>query len=54
MRLLLNLLWFVLGGWVSGTLWILAGAILAITVVGLPWTPAAFRIAASATGRSAG
>jgi uncharacterized membrane protein YccF (DUF307 family) len=45
MRLLLNLLWFVLGGWISGTAWILAGLILAITVVGLPWTPAAFRIA---------
>jgi len=45
MRLLLNILWFVLGGWISGSLWILAGAILAITVVGLPWTPAAFRMA---------
>ena len=45
MRLLLNVLWFVLGGWISGTLWILAGVILAITVIGLPWTPAAFRIA---------
>lgn len=45
MRLLLNLLWFVFGGWISGSLWILAGVILAITVIGLPWTPAAFRIA---------
>jgi len=45
MRLILNILWFVLGGWISGTAWILAGAILAITIVGLPWTPAAFRIA---------
>jgi uncharacterized membrane protein YccF (DUF307 family) len=45
MRLLLNLLWFVLGGWISGTAWLLAGAILAITVIGLPWTPAAFRMA---------
>ena len=45
MRLLMNVLWFVFGGWISGSLWILAGAILAITVVGLPWTPAAFRIA---------
>ena len=45
MRLLLNVLWFVLGGGISGTLWILAGLILAITVIGLPWTPAAFRIA---------
>ena len=45
MRLLLNVLWFVLGGWISGSLWALAGVILAITVIGLPWTPAAFRIA---------
>src|SRR3954470_3280676 len=45
MRLLMNILWFVLGGWISGTLWLLAGVILAITIVGLPWTPAAFRIA---------
>jgi uncharacterized membrane protein YccF (DUF307 family) len=46
MRLLLNLLWFVFGGWISGTLWLLAGVVLAITVIGLPWTPAAFRLAA--------
>ena len=45
MRTLLNILWFVLGGWISGTLWLLAGVVLAITIVGLPWTPAAFRIA---------
>lgn len=45
MRLVLNILWFVFGGWISGSLWILAGALLAITIVGLPWTPAAFRIA---------
>jgi uncharacterized membrane protein YccF (DUF307 family) len=45
MRLLLNVLWFVLGGWISGTLWILAGCIFAVTIIGLPWVPAAFRIA---------
>lgn len=45
MRLLLNILWFILGGWLSGTLWILAGVLLAITIVGLPWANAAFRIA---------
>jgi uncharacterized membrane protein YccF (DUF307 family) len=44
-RTLLNILWFVLGGWISGTLWLIAGLVLAITIVGLPWTPAAFRIA---------
>jgi uncharacterized membrane protein YccF (DUF307 family) len=45
MSLLLNILWFVFGGWISGTLWLLAGLILAITIIGLPWTPAAFRMA---------
>ena len=44
MRTLLNVLWFIFGGWISGTLWLLAGVILAITVVGLPWSAAAFRI----------
>jgi uncharacterized membrane protein YccF (DUF307 family) len=45
MSLLMNVLWFIFGGWISGTLWILAGVVLAITVVGLPWSPAAFRMA---------
>ena len=45
MSLILNVLWFILGGFVSGTAWVIAGLLLAITVVGLPWTPAAFRIA---------
>lgn len=45
LRLLLNLLWFFFGGWLSGLLWILGGLLLAITVVGLPYTGAAFRIA---------
>ncbi len=45
MRLLLNVLWFILGGWISGTLWILAGCIFAVTIIGLPWVPAAWRIA---------
>jgi uncharacterized membrane protein YccF (DUF307 family) len=45
MRLLMNLLWFVFGGWIAGTLWILAGCVLAITIIGLPWVPATFRLA---------
>jgi uncharacterized membrane protein YccF (DUF307 family) len=44
-RLILNLLWFFFGGWLSGLLWLLGGAILAITIVGLPYTFAAWRIA---------
>jgi uncharacterized membrane protein YccF (DUF307 family) len=45
MKLLLNILWFVLGGWISMLAWALAGVVLAVTIVGLPWTAAAFRIA---------
>jgi len=45
MRLVLNLLWFVLGGWISLLLWLLAGVLLAITIIGLPWAFAAFRLA---------
>ena len=45
MRLLLNLLRFILGGWISMLAWVLAGALLALTVVGLPWAFSAFRIA---------
>jgi len=45
MTLLLNTLWFILGGWLSGLLWLLGGALLALTVIGLPYTQAAWRIA---------
>ena len=45
MALILNILWFIFGGFISGTAWLLAGCLLAITIVGLPWTPAAFRLA---------
>jgi uncharacterized membrane protein YccF (DUF307 family) len=45
LTLLLNILWFIFGGWISGTLWILGGALMAITVIGLPYTGAAWRIA---------
>jgi uncharacterized membrane protein YccF (DUF307 family) len=44
-RLLLNILWFIFGGFISGCLWLLGGALLALTVVGLPYTGAAWRIA---------
>ena len=44
MTLLLNILWFILGGFISGMLWMLAGLVLAVTVVGLPWAFAAWRI----------
>ena len=45
MAFLLNILWFVLGGWLSGLLWLFTGGILMLTVVGIPFGWAAFRIA---------
>ncbi len=44
-RFILNLLWFFLGGWLSGLLWLLGGLLLAVTIVGLPYAGAAWRIA---------
>ncbi len=44
MTLILNVLWFVLGGFVAGLAWLLAAVLLAITIVGLPWALAAVRI----------
>jgi uncharacterized membrane protein YccF (DUF307 family) len=42
---LLNLLWIVFGGLWMAAGWMLAAVIMALTVVGLPWTRAAFNIA---------
>jgi len=44
MTLILNILWFIFGGWAAGLMWLFAGVLLAITIVGLPWAQAAFRI----------
>lgn len=44
-RLILNVLWFFFGGFVMGLGWLLAGVLLAITVVGLPYAGAAWRVA---------
>ena len=43
--LLLNLIWIVFGGLWMAAGWIIAAFVMAITVVGLPWTRAAFNIA---------
>ncbi len=45
-RLILNVLWLFFGGFVSGVAWLFGGLLLALTVVGLPWAFAAWRIAA--------
>jgi len=44
--LLLNLLWIIFGGLWMAAAWAVAGIVMAITIVGLPWTRAAFNIAA--------
>ncbi len=44
-NLLLNLLWIMFGGLWMAAGWVVAGILMAITIVGLPWTRAAFNIA---------
>jgi uncharacterized membrane protein YccF (DUF307 family) len=46
--LLLNLLWIVFGGLWMAVGWLIAAVIMAITIIGLPWTRAAFNMAAYA------
>jgi uncharacterized membrane protein YccF (DUF307 family) len=43
--LLLNVLWVVFGGLWMAVAWVIAALIMAVTIVGLPWTRAAFSIA---------
>lgn len=45
MTLILNLLWFVFGGFWMGLAWLFAGLLMIITIVGIPWAGAAFTIA---------
>lgn len=46
MALILNILWFIFGGGlVAWFLWVVLGALLFLTVVGIPFGFAAFRIA---------
>jgi uncharacterized membrane protein YccF (DUF307 family) len=43
--LLLNIFWIVFGGLWMALGWVFAGVLMAVTIVGLPWTRAAFNIA---------
>jgi uncharacterized membrane protein YccF (DUF307 family) len=45
LSLLLNVLWIIFGGLWMAAGWLLAAVIMAITIVGLPWSRAALRIA---------
>ena len=42
---LLNILWLIFGGLAAALAWVIAAVIMAITIIGLPWTFAALRIA---------
>ena len=43
--MLLNLLWIIFGGLWMAAGWMIAAVVMAITIIGLPWTRAAFNIA---------
>lgn len=45
MTLLLNLAWFICGGFLAGLGWLFTGFLLACTIIGLPFAVAAWRIA---------
>ena len=42
---LLNLLWILFGGLWMAAGWVIAAIVMALTIIGLPWTRAAFNIA---------
>ena len=42
---LLNILWLICGGLVAALAWLIAAVVMAITIIGLPWSFAALRIA---------
>ena len=44
MRLILNVIWLVLGGFFSALGWFIAGILMAITIIGIPWARSAFML----------
>ncbi len=45
MNTLGNILWFIFGGLFSGILWLLAGLIWCITIIGIPFGKQFFKLA---------
>lgn len=45
MRLIGNILWFILGGWLSGLLWVISGLFWCITIIGIPYGLQCFKFA---------
>jgi uncharacterized membrane protein YccF (DUF307 family) len=42
---ILNIIWFITGGVLAGLAWVLAGVIMAVTIIGLPWARSCFMLA---------
>jgi uncharacterized membrane protein YccF (DUF307 family) len=45
MRLIGNIIWFIFGGLISGLLWLLLGALLCVTIIGIPLGIQCFKVA---------
>ncbi len=45
MRLIANIIWIILGGIISAALWCIAGIILCLTIVGIPFGLQCFKVA---------
>lgn len=45
MRLFLNVLWILLGGLGMAIAWLVAGLLMIVTIIGIPWARSAFTIA---------
>ncbi len=44
MKTLGNIIWFLLGGFVAAILWYIAGIILCLTIIGIPFAKVCFRL----------
>ena len=45
MRTIGNILWFIFGGFISGLLWLIAGLLCCVTVIGIPLGRQCFKFA---------
>ncbi len=45
LTLILNVIWFVLFGWYVALSWVVAGLLMFISIIGIPWGRSAFTIA---------
>lgn len=45
MRTLGNIIWFLLGGWLNGLVWLIAGVLCCVTVIGVPFGLQCFKFA---------